>query len=815
MAEAVWPALWLPAAILGVFLALALLDVPRSLGGWLHSALLALFALAFLFSAYRALLRLHRPDEASAKRRMEKHSGYKHRPLETLEDDLVSGSNDPQSQALWSAHLTRVAREVKSIRVGFPQTSWSAVDRLALRAPLALLLIVALAVGASNFQERLERAVTPSFASADNLPPPVLDIWINPPTYTGLPPVYLTQENTLANPQGDDDDKTEAGTAQSGAAPEPTDLIAGSQLLAQLQGSQEAPVLEVVFLDKDPLTFPFEAAGPQLFKLQQAIADGHLLTVRQGEELLASWPINVIPDEAPETEYEQPPARSARGSLQIEFFASDDFGLSEVVAEIRRSDEAGQDAEPLVLPLPVPGRMPASISETGFFDLTSHLWAGVPVEMTLVARDALGQEGRSDPFAMLMPERVFEHPVARLLVQLRKELTLNPNERGAIISALRIVQNEPAKFFHDIVVALALRSAERRLLYDLRPGSVPSVQQILWDTALHIEDGELSVAERELREAQRRLMEALANDAPDEEIERLMSELQQALDRFLQAMAEQALQDMAEGNMQPQEMPEGSEMVDRDQLQEMIDKARELARSGAKDQARDMLAQLQQMLENMQAGAMQPQLSPREQRAQEMMRGMEDLMQQQQQLLDRSFERSQQGRYGESQQGDSQTMNQMDSAAQEELRQRLGEIMRQFGDATGEIPRELGNAEQAMRNARDALRNNQPEGAVNPQGEALDQLQQGMRSMVEELARQQDGEGEGGESAQDSSEQEGMADPFARYPGDETQSDGVELPTEMELQRSREILRELRRRRLDQSRPPSELDYLDRLLRQF
>ena len=84
----------------------------------------------------------------------------------------------------------------------------------------------------------MERAVTPSFASADNLPPPVLDIWINPPTYTGLPPVYLTQENTLANPQGDDDDKTEAGTAQSGAAPEPTDLIAGSQLRAQLQGSQ-------------------------------------------------------------------------------------------------------------------------------------------------------------------------------------------------------------------------------------------------------------------------------------------------------------------------------------------------------------------------------------------------------------------------------------------------------------------------------------------------------------------------------------------------------------------------------------------------
>ena len=155
------------------------------------------------------------------------------------------------------------------------------------------------------------------------------------------------------------------------------------------------------------------------------------------------------------------------------------------------------------------------------------------------------------------------------------------------------------------------------------------------------------------------------------------------------------------------------------------------------------------------------------------------------------------------------------SGGKEELRRRLGEIMRQFGDATGEIPRELGNAEQAMRDARDALRDNQPDGAVNPQGEALDQLQQGMRAMVEELANQQESEGQGGDSAEDSSGQEGLPDPFARYPGDETQSEGVEIPTEMELQRSREILRELRRRRLDQTRPADELDYLDRLLRQF
>ena len=43
---------------------------------------------------------------------------------------------------------------------------------------------------------------------------------------------------------------------------------------------------------------------------------------------------------------------------------------------------------------------------------------------------------------------------------------------------------------------------------------------------LRIEDGKISIAERELRRAQQALREALARDAPDAELERLMAELQ-------------------------------------------------------------------------------------------------------------------------------------------------------------------------------------------------------------------------------------------------------------------------------------------------
>ena len=48
--------------------------------------------------------------------------------------------------------------------------------------------------------------------------------------------------------------------------------------------------------------------------------------------------------------------------------------------------------------------------------------------------------------------------------------------------------------------------------------------------------------------------------------------------------------------------PQDGQTVERRDLQEMLDRARELMRSGARDAAREMLAQLQEMLENLRAG---------------------------------------------------------------------------------------------------------------------------------------------------------------------------------------------------------------------
>ena len=66
-------------------------------------------------------------------------------------------------------------------------------------------------------------------------------------------------------------------------------------------------------------------------------------------------------------------------------------------------------------------------------------------------------------------------------------------------------------------------------------------------------------------------------------------------------------------------------------------------------------------------------------------------------------------------------------------------------------------------------------------------------------------------------DKQGDEDPLGRKQGANGSQFGgnVKVPTQSELQRARNILLELRRRAGERGRPQQELDYIDRLLKQF
>jgi len=794
--ERFWPSFWPTFVVIGLFLIAALFDLLPLLPGWLHLALLIGFAVAFAWALGRIWPALRFPGFMEGLRRIERVNDLVHRPLTGLADDLATSAGDPAASRMWEQYRRQIARGIGRLRVGVPQAGFIERDPFALRVLLGLVLLIAVVGGWRDAPERLLRALTPHLSSLAATGPVNLTLSLTPPAYTNLAPIFL-EVGDKANTGGDANTPTELR------------LPIGTNVLAILQGGSDVPDLML-----GQAATPFAAVEPGTYQVKAEVRAGDRLAVTRGGIEIAGWPLTIIPDRPPAIAFMTPPDASERKALRIAYAASDDYGLAGVTASIRRADgKTGPGKiDEIRLPLTVSGSDPRKAQEISYHDLTPHPWAGLPVRIQLTAKDALGQTATSDVVELVLPERVFHHPIARAVIEQRKRLIANPDDRRAVARALYAIGAQPPAYNGDLVVVLGLQVAQRRLTLDPTGASVDSVQSLLWELALRIEEGDLAVAERELRRLQQALQDALAKGAPDEEIERLMNEMQQAMDQFMTALTEKMKRDMEQQGARPHQRPFDPNMMEvrREDLQKMLERARELAKGGARDAARNMLSQLQQMLENLQSMPYGQQTDPATAEAMQMLDDMDKLAKRQQELLDQTFRNSQQ--MGEGQQ--SMPNGDPGAADQEGLRRDLGDLMRRYGEMMGDIPRPLGRAERAMRDATQALKQGKPGEAIDPQSQALGELQKGMQDMANAMMQQL--QQQAGRNPGQEPNGQGR-DPLGRHENGTGAIDttDVKIPEQSDVQRARELIDELRRRSGDRARPKVERDYIDRLLKRF
>jgi uncharacterized protein (TIGR02302 family) len=401
---------------------------------------------------------------------------------------------------------------------------------------------------------------------------------------------------------------------------------------------------------------------------------------------------------------------------------------------------------------------------------------------------------------------------------------------------------------------------------DHSPQATASVVAQLWDVALRIEDGDLPEAERDLKQAQDKLMQALKENASPEEIQRAMDELRNALSRYMQALAEQAQQ---KGNLPPQESQNGDELVSQQDLDKLLKQIENLAKAGSKDLAQQMLNELKDVLERLQTGSFPD--NAKQQRAAKMMRDLNDVVSKQQKLLDETFSAKREHgdregdefkvsppgqpmEFGSGMFMDPFGMPQEDSAqtgqsaeGNESAQGRSGRQGHQpgpknpgqtsksrgqfneLGDRQGALrdqlqslldrlridganpPDQLEDAGEAMGDAKEAIGEKDLDRATQQQSLALDRLRKGAQSMAEQMMENGDAQAAKGQSNNNG------RDPLGR-PDRTNRPDlglSVKVPDEIDIQRAREVLDELRRRLGDPSRPTLELDYLERLIRSY
>jgi len=275
----------------------------------------------------------------------------------------------------------------------------------------------------------------------------------------------------------------------------------------------------------------------------------------------------------------------------------------------------------------------------------------------------------------------------------------------------------------------------------------------------------------------------------------------------------------------------------------MIERMERLSRSGDKDAAKQLLDQLQQMLENLQMA--QPGQSGGDDMEQAL-NELGDMIRKQQQLRDKTFKQGQDSRRDRSRgkqgdqgmsdlQQDQQGLRNRLKKLQDELAKRgmgpgqrgekgeKGQRGEQGQQGQGEQGDQddgdgLGEADSAMGDADGRLGEGNADSAVDSQGRAIDAMRKGAQSLAQAMQQGEDGQGDGPGNRAGRQQGDGsQTDPLGRpLHGREFSDDfTVKIPDEIDVQRVRRILEELRRRLADPQRPQLELDYIERLLKDY
>ncbi|MEM6781573.1 MAG: DUF4175 family protein [Pseudomonadota bacterium] len=815
--EAFLSAFWQPIVWVLLFVGLWLLDIPSILGSYGREISLLLFVGGLVALIYRNIDQFHIPSSSKINRRLEEDNALKHRPISVLNDTLANPEKD-STLTLWQSGKQKALERLKKLQPSVPRAVVAPKDPYALRIGVIILCVGAFVIAGNTWQQRLQAGL---FPFGFTLPGYGLD----GATLTITPPDYTRQSITAIKGVNKD---------------EPISIPQGSELKAQVHGGLGLPKLFVGEREEE-----FVKIDRSNYGAITTITDGDALKIKQFWITRLSWPYTFVPDTAPTLlqngEYEV----TEYATLRFNFTMRDDYGVRDL--HMRMELDPVVEEAPLGEPVEdtravmSPPDQDLEINPT--YDLTSHVWAGLPAIIRFTAEDDLGQISELET-KIVLPEREFQHPVAKKLIEHRKTLAWDyaapPEEiRDSLIDII----NDAESYDYEIIVFLSLRTAVGRLQYSAgSEDTTKALIDLFWNVAIHLEDGDLNMARERLLQAQRELEQALSDpNTSDAEKAQLVEQLKQALAEYFRELGREMQKQMAESENAPLISPEMlSQMLQPEDLARFFDQLESEALSGDPDAARELLSQLSRLMDMLDP-SMQMAMPMDMQMMSEGVSELQELVRRQEELLDQTRAQSdlmgQEFDYGDLLPNDpnspfdfeglppapqttpqstpnSQVDTSLNKVEQDALRYVLGQLMLEADRVLGEIPENMGLAEREMLGSSENLGTNRPDLAIPHQERAIEYLREAMQDLSQQMmARMEQLTGMTFGQAQ--------TDPLGRRTGQGEDGNNwfsgseVQIPDEAERKRVEEILKELRKKSGEFNRPDEELDYFRRLLKQF
>ncbi len=514
--ERAWPPIVWGLAVTILFLTVSWLGLWIFAPHTLRIAGVALFAFG-LIAALAPLVRLRWPAARDIQARLDRNSGEAHHPATSFADTLAN-DRDPVARALWAEHRARLERSVDAIRIARPSPRMAERDPYALRFAAALLAFATATAAGPELYGRLAAAF--DWRGGDTAAATTesrIDAWIDPPPYAGRPPTIIDFKSA---------------EVQTLTVFEDSALVVRGDPAAvetRIEG-RIAPIGG---------TASTESQRERRWTIH---GEGKATILRLGRPV-AEVLFAVTPAGTPTIKLTEEPRANISGSLTLAYRLDDRYGVSSARAEFALPRDPSKPApRSLAEPPQAVLQLPASENGVGdartTTDFSEHPSAGAHVTMTLSALSISGRTGSSAPVEVTLPQRAFHNPLARALVEQRRDLILDPDHAPKRVeAALMGLSVAPELFDTSSNVYLGLKQSRSSLAAARTDADLLDVAALLWAMAQQIEDGDASQAERDLRAAEKALRKALKRGASDDEIKKLMQELREAARRFAGEMA--------------------------------------------------------------------------------------------------------------------------------------------------------------------------------------------------------------------------------------------------------------------------------------
>ena len=775
-------------SIVLLFFCLTMLNFFTSLPVIIHILFLFMFFMGSFIFLLKIILSLKWPNIKSCVRRLEIDNQLKNRPLSVLFDTPALN----KESILWKKHYIRMLDQVQSIKNFKSKAILKLSDPLFIRFPFLLISFVIIFSNSNNYITKVEAALIPDF-SVEKTTSAIFTGWISPPKYTGISPILLSETmSQIDSPQG-------------------------SILTARIFGGKGVSKLVINNQEKD-----FIKIDKDNFALESLVEDTGMLMIWQDDNVIFSKNLNIIKDQPPIIKLLNKPEKTVKGVLKIGYILEDDYGIKNLQANVIIKDKRSSLEETeIFFSIPFDPEIKGSQFSEYYYDLTEHIWAGMPVLFFITGKDFVGNEGKSKEHEILLPERDFKNPLAISLINQRKNLGLELISVEETIFNLALIEEN--KYLHDdyFIAHKWLSEVVQSLKESITKSNVEGFKQIrkkaidkLWKAALFVESGQLAKAEEDLRKAQEALKEALSQSNDASEVQESIDNLDEALGKYLDEIEDPMNVDAPQVSESDDPGDRGGEngaqTNERQDLEKKLEEIADLAVAGSLDEAEKQLEEMQDTTEALDRDALGEALGEEEGESQPMaMQQISEMIEQQEALMEDSFEASMNAAQADQQTPGSGPVNA--GKEQDTLRKQLEDVMKEIAESDDPIPEELGRADRAMRQASRELNRNRPDRAESAQGKAIEEL----KKAAESIDRMHSSSGPSQMAGQnENNRSRDRRDPLGRVPPGQGSSPGgdVGLPNEPDITRARKIAKQLYLKAEESLEGTVERRYVDSLL---